>query len=207
VIKLFRLSVGGLFLAFSIFLFVWVLLPQQKDVRSFQIPNVDFFFENQVASSTYSFPQGTLEAKLIWTNKIHLGEQAVIELIVFSNVVQGVETLAFLDVNNLVAEARIDLPLAQLTPSGNVRQALEIGSPLRFEWRIRTDEPGTLEGQFWFYLVLVSDLDGGSIRQPVLTAPISIETISLANLPERIIILVMMGFTMVSALFFRGYRR
>ena len=67
------------------------------------------------------------------------------------------------------------------------------------------NKPGQFEGQFWFYLMLVSTQDGLVDRQALLSAPLTTNVISLFNMTERQIQLLTFLLFIISGLSYLGY--
>jgi len=67
----------------------------------------------------------------------------------------------------VIAEARLDLPFADVRPADVVSTALGEGGAATFYWDVNPREEGELRGTVWLYLRLVPKAGGAEIRQPV----------------------------------------
>jgi hypothetical protein len=84
--------------------------------------------------------------------------------------------------HSVVAEARLDLPGVQVTPSGMVSQPLLPGQSVKFTWQIRCTQTGKYRGVVWFYLSF-APLDGSAESERAISAQsIEIEAIKLLGL-------------------------
>ena len=186
----------------SLIILTWLVLPQIKTEKTFAIPRVEFNPEIVHGEERLILPENSLAVRLTWTERIHQGEQAIVEAVVFSEENFNLSVTNFQSTHNLVAEARLDLPPARVLPGDDVRQALNPQGSTRFLWEITPARPDNLEGKFWFYLGLVSKADGEVFHQAVIAAPVVISSVSLLGLSEPSLVLVFAGLLLLSVLLF-----
>ena len=80
---------------------------------------------------------------------------------------------------NVIAEARLDLPLADVRPADLVRTTLVEGGSATFYWEVRPLEEGPLRGTAWLYLQLTPKVGGEEARQPVSAQLVEIRSQSM----------------------------
>lgn len=68
---------------------------------------------------------------------------------------------------NVIVEARLDLPLADVRPAELVSAALVEGGGATFYWQVNPHEEGALRGTVWLYLRFIPKAGGEETRQPV----------------------------------------
>ncbi|MDR3572634.1 MAG: hypothetical protein P4L50_02120 [Anaerolineaceae bacterium] len=73
------------------------------------------------------------------------------------------------DLDNIIAEARLDMAGLQVSPDGAVRQTMLPGQDLVFYWSISPSQSGTYRGTLWVYLDLIPKA-GGEMDQRTLIA-------------------------------------
>jgi hypothetical protein len=79
----------------------------------------------------------------------------------------------------VIAEARLDLPFADVRPADIVSMALGEGGAATFYWDVNPREEGELRGTVWLYLRLVPKAGGDETRQPVSAQLIGIRSKSV----------------------------
>ena len=80
---------------------------------------------------------------------------------------------------NVIVEARLDLPFADVRPAEVVSTALTEGGAATFYWDVNPHEEGELRGTVWLYLRLVPKAGGEETRQPVSAQLIGISSKSV----------------------------
>lgn len=80
---------------------------------------------------------------------------------------------------NVIAEARLDLPLADVRPAEIVSTALVEGGGATFYWEVSPREESALRGTVWLYLRFVPKAGGEETRQPVSAQLVEIRSRSL----------------------------
>ena len=80
---------------------------------------------------------------------------------------------------NVIVEARLDLPFADVRPAEVVSTALAEGGAATFYWEVNPREEGELRGTIWLYLRLVPKAGGAEVRQPVSAQLIGIRSKSV----------------------------
>ena len=87
------------------------------------------------------------------------------------------------DLDNIIAEARLDMAGLQVSPDGAVRQTMLPGQTLVFYWSISPGQAGLYRGVLWVYLDLIPK-NGGEMDQRALMAHrIDIQSTTVLGLP------------------------
>lgn len=98
---------------------------------------------------------------------------------------ETIPTANIYETHYVVAEARLDMVGAQISPPGLVSQSLQPGQTVTFTWSIRAEEPTTQRGTVWFYL-RYAPIDGGPEQRQALSAQaIEIETVNFLGLKAQ----------------------
>ncbi len=108
---------------------------------------------------------------------IRAGDSAVAELSL-STADGAAEALAF-EQYNVIAEARLDLPFAEVRPADLVSTTLSPGGTATFYWEIRPREEGEVRGDLWVYVRFVPKGGGEEIQVPVSVQQVSIRSGSM----------------------------
>jgi len=82
---------------------------------------------------------------------------------------------------NVVSEARLELPFADVRPADLVSTALLEGGDATFYWEVHPLEVSDLQGTVWLYLRLIRKADGMETRKPVSAQVIEISSKSLVG--------------------------
>lgn len=136
---------------------------------------------------------------LDWPQKIRLGDSDVIHLSLemdpngtltptaqyAGHTIEGapIQIPNLYDTHNLVAEARLDLADAAVSPQGVISEPLRPGQTLHYYWSVSPNQLGTKRGTLWLYLNLVPKAGGETERLPLISKPIEIESVSVLGLP------------------------
>lgn len=80
---------------------------------------------------------------------------------------------------NVIVEARLELPFADVRPENVISTTLEKGGAATFYWDVNPRVEGDLRGTVWLYLRLVPKAGGEEIRQPVSAQLIEISSKSV----------------------------
>lgn len=138
-----------LFLFLSLFLFIlslpllfWGFWPPRMETRTVAI---------QFPAGGPSLP-GERSLVLKVPTFIRAGDSAVAEL---SLLAEGETADAVFNEYIVIAEARLDLPFAEVRPADLVSTTLSPGGTATFYWEIRPREEGTLRGEVWVYVRFV----------------------------------------------------
>lgn len=83
---------------------------------------------------------------------------------------------------NLLTEARLEIPGADLRPASTVRQPLRPAQTLTFFWDIRAPQAGKYSGTAWVYLTFVPLANGTETRLALAAIPLEIPVRTLAGL-------------------------
>ena len=87
------------------------------------------------------------------------------------------------DLDNIIAEARLDMAGLQVSPDGAVRQTMLPGQTLVFYWSVSPSQAGLYRGVLWVYLDLIPK-NGGEMDQRALVAHrIDIQSTTVLGLP------------------------
>ena len=100
------------------------------------------------------------------------------------NQVQGqvVQIPNLYETHNVLAEARLDLAGAQVTPVETVSEPLSPGKSVTFFWSIRIPEPGTYKGVAWLHMRYIPKSGGPEQRETIAAQLFEIEGVSLLGL-------------------------
>lgn len=114
-------------------------------------------------------PAGEYVIEARWPARMRIGEVGQVQL---SLEQQGLPP-------GVVGLARLDLPGASHSPTGDSSQPLASQQPARFEYRLQMSRPGAFTGTLWLHRVWVSE---GGPGQPLAAIPITIQAISFLGL-------------------------
>ena len=137
-----------------------------------------------------------------WPEKIRLGDGDIIRLTlevddmglvtptaeIEGHQVTGtpVEIPDLYETHNLVAEARLDLAGAAISPQGAVQEPLRKGQVLHFYWSVQTLQVGRTRGTLWLFLNMIPKNAGEIDRKALLSKQLEIETVSVLGLPAEL---------------------
>ncbi len=119
-----------------------------------------------VAEGTPSLPEGRT-IQLEYAPSMRAGDSQIVALNLSAG--NGPAGADVYETYHVIAEARLDLPFADVRPADVVSAALSEGSAATFYWDVSAQEEGTLRGTAWLYLRFVPKAGGpaGETRQPV----------------------------------------
>ncbi|MFZ5856131.1 MAG: hypothetical protein ACOYZ6_04810 [Chloroflexota bacterium] len=148
----------GLALVFalvSLSLLVWGFWPPRRETAT--VPLI-------LPAGMPSLPEERT-IRLTFSPRMRAGDSQIVELNVTSegNPTDG----GVYDAYNVIAEARLDLALADVRPADTVSAALVEGGGATFYWEVNPREEGALRGTVWVYLRFVPKAGGEEARQPV----------------------------------------
>ncbi len=151
------LVLASVFLVISLPLLVWGFWPPRRETAT--VPLV-------LPAGIPSLPDERT-IRLTFSPRLRVGDSQIVELNVTSE--GGVTDGGVYDAYNVIAEARLDLSLADVRPVETVSAALVEGGGATFYWEVNPREVGALRGTVWLYLRFVPKADGpaGETRQPV----------------------------------------
>ncbi len=196
---LLRLLLGALLLLAAVFLWGWVLWPSLNTEKVIALPEIPFS-DPKYSGTASQLNTLDLSAYLHFPARLHAGDNAVIQVTLeIPDQIQGSWVVA--GDSQAMMEARIDLPLAQLTPQGSIVETLSASDLPLFRWQMTSRQPDRLSGQFWLYVLLISE-DGSSERQTLLAVPFETEINALAGIPDPILTWVACGLTLGALLVF-----
>ena len=81
----------------------------------------------------------------------------------------------------VIAEARLELPFANVRPANIISTPLAPGGSASFYWEVAPGELGTLRGTLWVYLRFIPKQGGDEIRQPVSAQMVEIRSGSMGG--------------------------
>lgn len=185
--KRFRLAFFFLLLFISIFVWGWIFWPQYIYDHHYTVPTIQSPLLTAVGKSDVGvIEEGAIEARLSYPVKAHLGDDIRVRLTLIP--VDHAYGARISDGSfHLVAEARLDFPLLEITPGGTVQQPFDFAEPRTFQWKIDLNDNGLFEGQFWMYILIVSS-QGETERQAVLAVPMTLEARDFLGLNEHILV-------------------
>lgn len=101
-----------------------------------------------------------------YSPSIRAGDSQIVKLRLFAVAGEPSDPILYKDYL-VIAEARLDLPLADVRPAELVSAALVEGRGATFYWEVSPRQEGMLRGTVWLYLRFVPKAGGEEIRQPV----------------------------------------
>ncbi|GIK09278.1 MAG TPA: hypothetical protein PKC99_11670 [Anaerolineales bacterium] len=156
-----RLVLAAIFLLVSIPLLIWGFWPPRRETAT--VPLV-------TPAGAPSLPGRT--ARLTYSPSMRAGDSQVARLDVSAD---GDLPPGY----DVVAEARLDFPLAEARPAELVSAALTEGHGATFYWEAKPRETRTSSGTLWLYLRFVPKAGGEETRQPVWAERVEIRSTSL----------------------------
>ncbi len=136
---------------------------------------------------------------LEWPPKLREGESGLIKMTlevddqgnlaptaeVEGNIVRG-ETVIIQDLydtHHVVAEARLDMAGVEISPNGEISEALRPGQSVTFYWNIRTPQVGRFKGTVWLHLLFIPmNGEEPESRTMVSAQLIDVETVNFLGL-------------------------
>ena len=117
--------------------------------------------------------------RLTFSPTMRAGDSQIVEVNVTSE--GDVTNGGVYDEYNVIVEARLDLPLADVRPADTVSAALVEGGGATFYWEVNPRGEGALRGTVWLYLRFVPKAGGpvGETRQPVSAQLLEVRSKSL----------------------------
>jgi hypothetical protein len=179
-IRKIRLFTAIILLFGALLVWGWVLWPVSTTER--MIPFLDGIASVSQTEAVQQITAGDIQIRLTWPARLHAGETGEIS----AQLMLDDQETALSDSGTLMGEARIDMPRVRLDPPGSIQQTFNLETLPAFRWQIRSDQPGTAAGQFWFYLLDVS-ADGSVEKQPILAVPIEMKTVQLFGVSEQVL--------------------
>lgn len=184
-----RFPFGIVFLLTAAFLWGWVLWPTPFFDQEIDLP--------QFSSTVSDLDLPPLRAHLRYPLRLHAGETAAIRVRLLA--AGAVESPPNNGSTQAMVEARVDLPLAQLTPPGGITERFSTGALPHFAWQVTASRAGRLDGQFWLYMLLVG-ADGQTDRQALLAVPFEIQVQTLLGFAEPVLVWAALAFTLAGLL-------
>lgn len=86
------------------------------------------------------------------------------------------------DTHTVVAEATVELPGVDVTPTGPVSEPLPEGGSAAFRWRVLSTTPGAYDGTVWLVLIFTDKVTGEQRRMAVSAQPIEVQSGTLLGL-------------------------
>ena len=154
-------------LAVSLPLLVWGFWPPRRETVA--VPLV-------LPAGMPSLPEART-IHLTFSPRMRAGDSQIVEMNLTSDG-QSADGGGYEDYN-LIAEARLDLSLADVRPADTVSTALVEGGGATFYWEVSPREGGALRGTVWLYLRFIPKAGGDETRQPVSAQLIEIHPTSI----------------------------
>jgi hypothetical protein len=169
-----RLILALVFLAASLTLLAWSLLPSQRIVRRQLMQPT----EMQLPASDATLPE-TRILTLDYPAAIRVGDVETARLTFVPETDFPNLPSVYADYN-VLAEARLDLPGAR--PANTVSEPLLPGQKVTFYWSLRPTEAGKYRGTVWFYLRFIPKTTGKESRIALSSQPVEIDVTDLFGL-------------------------
>jgi hypothetical protein len=177
------LVLASVFLAISVPLLVWGFWPPRRETVTLPLLPAD---------GMPSLPEART-IHLTFSPVMRAGDAQIVELNLSADGEAGDDRLY--EEYNVIVEARLDLPFADVRPAEVVSTALAEGGAATFYWEVNPREAGDLRGTVWLYLRLVPKAGGEETRQPVSAQLIGISSKSvLGRTGSQARILGVIGF-------------
>ncbi len=167
-------------------LLIWAVLPVKAQVDLHSLDPASMSLETNGGEDTPAIPDGR-QVRLEYPAFTRIGEQGKITLDFISTPGDGSppDSLAgFSDAYreyNVMVETRVEAAGIRVEPGNPTRESLPPGQPVRFTWKITTDQPGGYDGKVWLSLRFLP-LDGGEpVQAPVYVGAFSMRFISLVG--------------------------
>lgn len=154
-------------LAVSLPLLVWGFFPPRRE--TVVLPLLP-------APGMPSLPEART-IRLEFSPVMRAGDSQIVELILSADGAAADDRLY--EEYNVIVEARLDLPFANVRPADVVSTALVEGGVATFYWDVNPHEAGELHGTVWLYLRLVPQAGGEETRQPVSAQLVKIRSKSM----------------------------
>ncbi len=184
-----RRSAALVMLLLSIAFILWAALPNKhrRIVQSIA-PAGMAIAQNGEVGSMLSMPARQVE--LEWPESMRIGEDGTISLVFEPVEVDDIspsQGTGYTDIYtrfNIMAEARYDVAGVNLVPANPTRESMPSSQPVKFYWKVNTDQVGTFNGTVWLSLRYLP-LDGSQVKQvPIYVREITTRTVSLIGLTE-----------------------
>jgi len=162
-----RLVITFVFLAISLPLLVWGFWPPRRETRVVPLLPVD---------GMPSLPEART-IHLTFSPVMSAGDTQIVELNLSADG-ESADTSLY-EAYNVIVEARLELPFADVRPADIVSTALGEGGAATFYWEVNPHETGDLRGTVWLYLRFIPRAGGEETRQPVAAQLIDIRSKSI----------------------------
>jgi hypothetical protein len=159
-----RLILAFLFIAVFLPLLVWGFWPPRRETRV--VPLVP-----SSLGMTLSEPR---DIRLEFSPSIRAGESEIVRLWLEP----GKDYVADRLYENytVIAEARLELPLADVRPANIISTPLVAGGSASFYWEVKPRQPGTVRGTAWLYLRFLPKGGGEETRVAVSAQEVAIRS-------------------------------
>lgn len=161
------LGLASVFLAISLPLLVWGFWPPRRETVTLPLLPAD---------GMPSLPEART-IHLMFSSVMRAGDAQIVELNLSAD--GEAEDNRLYEEYNVIVEARLDLPFADVRPADVVSTALVEGGAATFYWEVNPRDVGELRGTVWLYLRLVPKAGGDETRQPVSAQLIGIRSKSV----------------------------
>ena len=156
------LFAGGLSLA------VWGFWPSSRDIRESALQGLD---------GELGLPEARV-IRLEYSLAPRLGDSQVMDLRILP-AEESVGTETVYDAYTVLAEARLDMPLASVRPEGAISAPLSSASGATFYWDVSPRVGDEMEGTVWTYLRFIPKGGGAETRQAVSAQMVRIRSVSV----------------------------
>ena len=150
---------------------LWGFWPPERETREIPLQLAD------TSTSSALRPQWALPEertlRLEFSPSPRLGDAQIIQLRIFP-VSTSAETNSIDEAYTVIAEARLDMPLAEVRPAGVISAALVEGGSATFYWEVSPRVGGDVDGTVWTYLRFIPRDGGAEIRQTVAAQVVAI---------------------------------
>jgi hypothetical protein len=96
-----------------------------------------------------------------------------------------IHQLSFSSSDHTLVETRLELPGLQIGPGEELIQPIRIGEKITFNWQIKSDESGEIDGELWIYLKTLSESGGEVHRLPISVLNFKLQFIDLFGMTRR----------------------
>jgi hypothetical protein len=161
-------ALAVVFLMVSLPLLVWGFWPPQRETRV--VPLLP-------AVGMPNLPEAH-SISLEFSPTMRAGDSQIIKMTLSADAAASTGQ-DFYAQNEVIAEARLDMPSAFVRPADSVRTTMADGGSATFYWEVHPSGEGLTSGTAWLYLQLTPKAGGGTTRQPVSAQLVEVRSQSL----------------------------
>jgi hypothetical protein len=182
----FRTWLGIFCVLLPIFLILFISIPSGEITQTIDLPAIEFPLSDYrtQGEAPVSAMQEPRQLVITFPKQIRLGDTRNVKLILDIPPTAGSEgtpsstSSGLADIyqdNNLVAEARLDLPGFEVSPFGELSSPIAPGKSLNLNWEISPNQKGIYAGNLWFYINIFPKEGGEKERQALFAVPLHIQ--------------------------------